>query len=260
MGASEDSWISRLKQSSTESVAHKSLPIIKKPASPSPQKDITIAQSAAPKSIEVTLQIPKIWQGRRLRQKAIRHFTILSTTPQIKVIGLSGIVIIAVGVLFFSYNHFLHPPTKLPTASKPITSVLGSQTSTTTPTRASPTYPTLLPAYKTAQQLGGWFLISPPGHNPVYAFVDSLGGVSISVSEQPLPIDFQNSTVSKIALLAQSFGATEKISVNDLVAYIGTSAKGPQSVIFTRSKLLILIKSSASLTSDQWIGYISKLQ
>lgn len=127
-------------------------------------------------------------------------------------------------------------------------------------TKGTPDYPTVLPTGKTIQDLGGWTLVSPPNRDPAFAYIDKIGNMQINVSQQQLPDEFKENTSEKIEKLAKEYGASDKITANDTIVYIGTSEKGPQSVIFTRSNLLILIKSSVRIDNDKWIDYISALR
>lgn len=125
----------------------------------------------------------------------------------------------------------------------------------------TPGYNTLLPAGKTIAQLGGWTRISPPGKDPVYTYVDSIGGVQINVSEQPLPDTFKSDTANKISQMAVSFNATDKFTAaNNVAVYIASSDTGTQSIIFTKAGLLVLIKSNAPISNNQWTAYISALR
>lgn len=129
------------------------------------------------------------------------------------------------------------------------------------PVRGTPNYATVLPAGKSIAQLGGWYRISPPNTSPVYTYADKIGKTRIDVSEQPLPAAFQNNTAAEIAQLAASYNATDKFtSSNNVEVYVGSSGAGNQSVILTKSGLLILIKSTAPLTNNQWTAYVSSLQ
>ncbi len=121
---------------------------------------------------------------------------------------------------------------------------------------STPTYQTISPGGQSVSQLGGWRRVSPPNSQPVYAYDDSIGGVSISVSQQPLPSSFATNTDEKIAQLAKSYNATNKLATGDTTVYIGTSAKGPQSVIFTKNNLLVLIKSQSAVNDQAWKQYI----
>lgn len=127
-------------------------------------------------------------------------------------------------------------------------------------TRGTPDYDTVLPAGKSIEQLGGWTRISPPDRNPVFAYVDKIGNSPINVSQQPLPKDMEADSAKGLEELAQNFKANQKITVGTTTVYIGTSAEGPQSVIFNKNDLLILIKSTVPVESNDWAEYINSLQ
>jgi len=122
-----------------------------------------------------------------------------------------------------------------------------------------PEYQTALPSGKSIEELGGWSRISPPKTDPVYAYSDKIGPVGISVSEQLLPDAFKNDLDNQVAELAKKFNATTQIDASGTKAYIGTSAKGPQSAIFSQDGLLILIKSQENVSTANWIKYIQSL-
>lgn len=122
-----------------------------------------------------------------------------------------------------------------------------------------PSFATLLPEGKTLEELGGWQRVSPPDKEAVYAFVDTINGIQINVSQQPLPESFKKDTAGSLAALAKDFNANEKITVGTQTAYIGTSEKGPQSVIFAKDNLLILMRSSQAIPNDYWGVYINSL-
>jgi len=120
-------------------------------------------------------------------------------------------------------------------------------------------YQTVIPEGNTISDLGGWRRVSPPGEAPVYAYSDKIGGVAINVSQQPLPASFVGKVDREIAELAKAYSATTEITAGETKAYLGTSAKGPQSVIFTKNNLLIMIKSQQQITNDAWSDYIKAL-
>jgi hypothetical protein len=122
-----------------------------------------------------------------------------------------------------------------------------------------PTYQTVLPEDKSISQLGGWKRISPPGKDPVFAFADTIDGVPVSVSQQPLPSSFKGDAVSQTAEIAKKFNATDKIEAGNLDVYVGTSIKGPQSVIFTKDNLLVFIKSEKKIQDASWAAYAQAL-
>lgn len=121
-------------------------------------------------------------------------------------------------------------------------------------------YQTVTPHDKTIEQLGGWRRVSPPGKAPVFAYMDSLDGVRISVSQQPLPDKFMEGTDTQLAELAKNFGATTEIRADQTKVYVGISAKGPQSAIFIKNGLLILVKSQGKISDEAWKNYAESLQ
>lgn len=123
----------------------------------------------------------------------------------------------------------------------------------------SPDYKTVLPGGKTIDSLGGWQRVSPPEGDPVFAYTDTIDGIYVSVSQQPLPDSFKNNASSEVEALAKKFNATTQFRAGSTKVYIGTSAKGPQSVIFTKDSLLILIKSREKIEEKSWVTYIESL-
>ncbi len=121
-----------------------------------------------------------------------------------------------------------------------------------------PAYATIVPAGKTISSLGGWQRVSPPTSDPVYAYADTLSSVGITVSEQPLPASFSNDG-TKLAQLAKSYGAINTVDAGGITIFIGDSAKGPQSVIFSKNSLLVLIKSDGPIPNSAWSSYVSSL-
>lgn len=126
--------------------------------------------------------------------------------------------------------------------------------------KGTPDYPTLLPEGKSANDLGGWTRISPPEREPVYAYVDTIASVPVSVSQQPLPPTFKSDPDKKVRDLAMAQNADKSLSAGSIKLYIGTSKNGPQSVIFNTDALLVLIKSSAAVPDDEWKKYVESLR
>ncbi len=133
----------------------------------------------------------------------------------------------------------------------------GGRTGTTA---GKPSYQTVLPAGKSIRELGGWKRVSPPEKEPVFAYADTIDGVAISVSQQPLPASFKGDAENQVADLAKKFNATHKIDGGSTSIYVGTSAKGPQSVIFTKDSTLILIKSEKNVKDASWAAYAKTLR
>lgn len=139
--------------------------------------------------------------------------------------------------------------------------VIQSNTNASDPAKPilDPGYQTVLPNNKSISDLGGWRRVSPPEKEPVYAYADTLDGIGISVSQQPLPNDFKTSTKEHVAELAKKFNATTEVDAGGTPVFIGTSAKGPQSVIMAKKDVLILIKSQQKIDSKSWQRYAASL-
>jgi hypothetical protein len=120
----------------------------------------------------------------------------------------------------------------------------------------TPTYDTIVPG---GNKKVSWERISPVNSDAVYAYADKISGVSVSVSEQMLPTSFINDTDGQIAQLATAYNATDIVTAGSVKVYIGTSIEGPQSVIFTKNSLLILIKSQTKIQDSAWVKYVESL-
>ncbi len=197
-----------------------------------------------------------------LKDRAVKFLFLLLKAPygawqkalnsyrrQSMIIGLGMIVLIVV--------HAQHAPSDSGNTSATPTSATNKAGAKLQ--KGSPDFKTLLPDGKNAKELGDWTRVSPPDGNAVYAYADTLEGVPINVSQQPLPKDFKTDTAEHVRSLATDFGAQKHFTLHGSDIYIGTSTKGPQSIIFTKNGLLILIKSTQKISDDSWASYIEKL-
>jgi hypothetical protein len=94
----------------------------------------------------------------------------------------------------------------------------------------------------------------------VASFTDTINGVDITVSQQPLPESFESDPSGQLKKVAENFNAKKEIKAGGLTAYIGTSAKGPQSVVFVRGDLLIFLFSQREIPDQIWGTYILSLE
>ncbi|MGV9001387.1 MAG: hypothetical protein ACOH18_00300 [Candidatus Saccharimonadaceae bacterium] len=122
-----------------------------------------------------------------------------------------------------------------------------------------PNFDAILPAGKTIEDFGGWQKLTPPNSEAFYVFVDTINGVTINVSQQLLPGKFKGDVTNKMLDLARAYKANVKLDADGTRMYIGTSAKGPQSVLFTKNGVLVLIKSWSTISDAQWIAYVKSL-
>jgi hypothetical protein len=104
--------------------------------------------------------------------------------------------------------------------------------------------------------------ISPPGNDPVYVFIDEVGGASVRVSQQQLPEAFKTEQASKLKELADSFQAGSIIQIDGNKIYHGYSDKngGVQSLVFIWSDRLFLVSADQKLSDETWVGYITSLE
>lgn len=123
-----------------------------------------------------------------------------------------------------------------------------------------PNFTPLLPAGNTIEQLGGWQKLTTPNNDVFYVYVDDIAGVSVNVSQQQLPGKFKGDLTNKMTEMARAYNATVKLDVNGTTVYVGTSAKGPQSVLFAKNEALVLMKSWATIDQADWIAYIKKME
>lgn len=206
-------------------------------------------QQDTTRTIEVKLTVPKIGWLEKFVKKLVRLFR-----KKWVRIGVVIIVLVAVSAVV----RFALPNTR--DSERPVEEDQQPVVSEQDRTAKVPFYETLLPAGKTIEQLGGWTRVSPPDRNAVFAYTDSIDNNRIVISQQPLPEDFKEDTEAQVEALAKGYKATEKITVSGLIVHIAKSAKGPQSIVFAKKGLLVLIRSSVTISNDQWIGYINSLQ
>ena len=166
------------------------------------------------------------------------------------------VLIIAAGLgAYYGATHRLQRPTATPAPAPGATgSGTGSQPSSSgSVTTGQPSYATVTPSGKTVE----WAHLTSPTGESFYAYTDTVSGVSLRVSQQPLP-DTLTST-DAVAALAASYNATRTITAGSTTVYIGSPAKNQQSLLFTTPSLLVTITADGVLNDHQWSDYISSL-
>ena len=124
-----------------------------------------------------------------------------------------------------------------------------------------PNFTPALPKGESIDSLEGWQKLTSPEGDVFYAFVDTVNGVTVNVSQQQLPGKFKQDLSNKMLEMARAYNANTKLEAGDGVrVYVGTSAKGPQSVLFTKNGVLVLMKSWATIPDAEWITYINSMQ
>lgn len=162
-------------------------------------------------------------------------------------IVLSCLIIAAIIGGIFVWHHLTHGET---TAQKKLS---------TSTCPSTPNFTAVVPTSTTIDELGGWKPLCPPNSAPAYVYTDTVSGVSLSVTEQPLPANFRDNPNDQIATLARQLSYNDEIHAGQTDAYVGTSTKGPQSAILTKDGLLINIKAASKISDDAWTTYVSSL-
>ncbi|MFO0920538.1 MAG: hypothetical protein U0451_02595 [Candidatus Saccharimonadales bacterium] len=124
-------------------------------------------------------------------------------------------------------------------------------------TSVTPDFATLVPKGKDIQELGGFARVSPENSAAAYAYRDSMNEIPIIVTQQKKPESLSDQL--KIENLAKAYNATKQVQVDGTVIYLGKSEKGPQSAIFVKDDLLVLIKAEQEITDIYWVEYIGNL-
>lgn len=181
------------------------------------------------KSIAVLEKIrPVVWEPKKIRYS-----------------GLAATLVIVVS--FFTFTQFSKPDK---TTTKDTKAVLGSS-------QEKPSFKYILPAGR-ADKLEGGVKYDP--NKGVVGFRDAIGSVAITVSQQRLPEGFSEDTQNKVKRLAEDFSAKEVISTSSPTAFLGTSSKGPQTVIFAKNGVLVFLQSTKPIDTHDWAEYITALK
>lgn len=223
-----------------------------------PAKRPYIIQEPQPASVTTSSPVTKPKKTRDIKQlslavllRPVKRVRKLSRKQRVVLVGVIILLIIII-----TLTHVLitaHPKTAAPVSKATVTKLLTDQ---------SPEFNAILPTGKSIASLGGWTRVNPPNPTAAHAYIytDKINKASIFVSEQPLPDSFKDDTDASIKALATSFNATEKINVGNVTVYLVANSTGNQSLVFTKSGLLILINSSAQIDNASWIQYINTLQ
>lgn len=203
------------------------------------------------RTIEIKLEVPQFEKIEKVSAKSAALARIAWSKRHWRVIMAAGLAITAAIITISVLSQ--QRPTEV--TGKKLTTVSEADRKAQVPQ-----FDAILPSGKTIESLGGWTRVSPVDRNAVFAYTDVIRDNRIVISQQPLPEEFIEDTEGQVEALAQNDKATEKVTIGGQTIYIKTSAKGPQSIIFTKKNLLVLITSSVKLSNDDWIGYVNSLQ
>ena len=127
-------------------------------------------------------------------------------------------------------------------------------------TTSKPNFSPVLPKGETIESLDDWQKLTSPNGDAFYVYIDTISGVTVNVSQQVLPGKFKNDLTNQMIETARAYNATTKLDAEGTTIYVGSSAEGPQSVLFSKNGLLVLMKSWASIPDAEWIAYVKSLQ
>ena len=122
----------------------------------------------------------------------------------------------------------------------------------------TPSYAPLTPETVTNGQVSG---AQYDNKKQLYKYNDEYKGVSLTISQQPIPDQLRDNP-AKIADIAKtSISATEKILTTNGDAYIVTDEKtNTQRLVLVHRQLLVFIQSYDRLDNVDWLVYIQNLQ
>lgn len=224
--------------------------------------------------LQITLseQIGQFWQDRRLwLLKSRRQLKLKAEIIYIKLryrlrlakplplsykkekIAMALSIPLLLGIVAFSA---FWPAKSTPSPTK--VAGAGSSGVSAIPMNQTPEFAVLIPDGKDVAALGGFAKISPPDSEAVYAYTDQIDGIGIRVSQQLAPSSIK-SNEDGLEKLAQDFNANRNLDIDGLKVYIGQSASGPQSLLFVKNDLLVLISSNSAIADRSWVRYINKL-
>jgi len=123
---------------------------------------------------------------------------------------------------------------------------------------ATPEYKPVLPDGSERSTSSNQVLYDP--EKKVASYKDTISGINITVSQQPMPDSFSDDPDGEVKKLAENFSATKEIKAGGLTGYLGTSAKGPQSMVLKKRNMLIFIFSEKTIPDQDWGIYISSLE
>lgn len=94
----------------------------------------------------------------------------------------------------------------------------------------------------------------------VVSFADKIAGINVIISQQQLPENFKPAVADNVRKMAEQFYANVPLDIKDGSAFLGTSVKGPQTVIINKNNLIIFIQSEKQIDAKDWVNYINTLK
>lgn len=139
------------------------------------------------------------------------------------------------------------------------TAVQGETTQESIELNATTDFEIIIPNFRTKEQLS-IAKVSPPGAPAAYAYLDVIGDDEVQVTQQELPEVFKTNQEKEFEEFALGFAADQRIDGEGFTAYVGTSERGPQSVVAIKNERLVLIKSTKVIDNQLWSQYMVSLE
>ena len=94
----------------------------------------------------------------------------------------------------------------------------------------------------------------------LYKYNDTYKGLTITVSQQPLPENLRDDPL-KVKQLAESLGTVESYETTNGIAYIATGQESnTQRVVVVHRQLLIFLQTNGTLSPVDWVSYVQNLE
>jgi hypothetical protein len=202
-----------------------------------------LAQSPDPKEITISLTVPKLKTLKLPKTHAKKAIKKLKTIPLWAYAVVALFVLPALMITLSAINR--HNPTKKG-------SVAGAQAA------AVADYKTLAPDGDVTNTTSQKITYDPK--RKVSSFTDKINGYEVTVSMQPIPSNFKPAIGENVKKVAEQFAANTVLTVDNGAAYLGTSAKGPQSFVGYRGDLLVFMTSKQKIADAAWASYFNTLK
>lgn len=214
-----------------------------------PRKDVNISINLSlPAAIPKVFDLRKKLSGNRKKLPFGRSLIQVSTIRSIishkytRMATGTVMVLVTVWGIWQLFGPKTTPPNEQP-------AVQGAQVSTT------PEFEAVVPSNKKEVER------KYDPQRRVLSYSDTVNGVAITVSQQQLPEAFKLDPQGSVKTMAEKFNATTPLDAGDgVIAYVGKSANGPQSIIFQKDSVLIFMYAAKELDKESIISYIKILE
>ena len=228
----------RQESSHIDGISHKSMRSKKqRPAQP---RDTSAEQPVDyPKDLEINIKISVPLRYLKKKLTHIRNWFESIPTKNLQIAGVVFVLIIVVsigGVLLLNHSNDKKNTTN---QAQPDFNPLYANGNKPDPDQASFAY---------------------NGERHVASYNDTVAGVDITVSQQPLPENFKKDPEEEFQKLSKTFKHVQPFYAGEVKAYKALSDLGQQTVFFVKNDLLVFINAQKQLDQDGLLLYIASLK